>query len=91
MCLKQSFSHSKWVLEEILSLTVFSNCVPSSSKFNTTFLLNCTKFCNVFLGYWIGNLMRIPNICLKYQFFYFKWILHAILSLTVFLNSVSDS
>jgi len=37
MCLKQSFSHSKWVLQAILSLTVFSNL-------NTAFLPDCTGF-----------------------------------------------
>jgi len=32
MCLKQSFSHSKWVLQAILSLTVLSSCVSDSSS-----------------------------------------------------------
>jgi len=49
MCLKQSFSHSKWVLQAILSLTVLSNCVSDSSIFDTTFLPDCTRFFNVFL------------------------------------------
>jgi len=44
MCLKQSFSHSKWVLEAILYLTVFSNCVSSSSNLNTAFLPHCIAF-----------------------------------------------
>jgi len=48
MCLKQSFSYSKWILKAILSLTIFSNCVFGSSNFDTTFLLDYTKFCSVF-------------------------------------------
>jgi len=61
MCLKQSFSHSKWVLPAILSLTVFSNWVSDSSSFDTAFLPDCSKCCGVFSCYWIGNLMRIPK------------------------------
>jgi len=38
MCLKQSFSHCKWVLQAILSLTVLSNCVFDSSNFDPTFI-----------------------------------------------------
>jgi len=48
MCLKMFFSRSKWVLQAILSLTVLSNCVSSSSKFDTAFLSHSTKFCSVF-------------------------------------------
>jgi len=44
MCLKLSFYHSKWVLEAILSLTVFSNCVSDSLNLNTAFLTDCTVF-----------------------------------------------
>jgi len=51
MCLKELFSHSKWVLQAILSLSVFSNWVSGSSKFDTIFLCDCTKFFSVFLGY----------------------------------------
>jgi len=51
MCLKLSFSHSKWVLQAILSLTVLSNCVFGISNFDTAFLSDCTNFCSVFLGY----------------------------------------
>jgi len=47
MCLKPSFSSSKWVLQEILSLTVLANCVSANSNFDTAFLPNCTKFCSV--------------------------------------------
>jgi len=47
MCLKQSFSHSRWVLQANLSMTVFSNCVSDSSNFDTAFFPDCTKFCNV--------------------------------------------
>jgi len=48
MCLKLSFSHSKWVLQAILSLTVVSNCVSGISNFDTVFLSDCTKFSSVF-------------------------------------------
>jgi len=64
MCVKQSFSHSKWVL----SLTVLSNCVSVSSNFDTAFLSYCTKFWSVFSGYWINNLIRILKMCLKQSF-----------------------
>jgi len=49
LCFKQSFSHSKWVLQAMLSLTVLSNCVSVSSNFDTAFLFDCTKSCSVFL------------------------------------------
>jgi len=48
MYLKPSFSHSEWVLDSILSLTVLSNFVSDSSNFGITFLPDCTKFCSVF-------------------------------------------
>jgi len=48
MCLKQSFSHSKWVLQEIMSLTVQSNCVLGSLNFDTALVPDCTKSCSVF-------------------------------------------
>jgi len=44
MCLKLSFSHYKWVLHAILSLTVFANCVSDGSRFDTVFLSDCTNF-----------------------------------------------
>jgi len=47
MCLKQLFSNSKWIFQEILSLTVLSNCVSGSSNFDTAFLPDCTKFRSV--------------------------------------------
>jgi len=84
MCLKQSFSHSKWVLHAILFLTVLSNCVSGSSNFDTAFLPDCTKFCNVLSGYWIGNLMGIPKMFIKQSF---SQVLHTIFSLTVKLCS----
>jgi len=59
MCLKQSFSYSNWDLPAILFLTILSNCVFDNSNFATTFLLDYTKFCSVFLGCWIENLVRI--------------------------------
>jgi len=42
MCLKQSLSYFKRVLPAIFPLIVLSNCVPSSSNFNTAFLPDCT-------------------------------------------------
>jgi len=48
MCLKQSFSYFKWVLQAILSLTVLSNWDTCSSNFDTAFFLDCTEFCSVF-------------------------------------------
>jgi len=91
MCLKQSFSHSNGVLQSILSLTVLLNCVFGSSNFDTDFLLYYTKFYSVFSGYWIGNLMNIPKMCLKQSFSHSKWVLQVILLLTVLLNRVSGS
>jgi len=44
MCLKQSFSYSKWVLQAILSLAVFSNCFSGNSDFDTDFLSDCIIF-----------------------------------------------
>jgi len=48
MCLKQSFSRSKCVLQAILSLTVLSNCFLGSSNFDTAFFPDCTQFFSVF-------------------------------------------
>jgi len=48
MCLKRSFSHFQLVLQEILSLTVFSNCVSESSNFDTAFVLDSTQFLSAF-------------------------------------------
>jgi len=84
MCLKLLFSHSKWVLQVFLSLTVLLNCVSVSSNFDSAFLPDCTTFCSVFSCYWIGNLMRIPKMCLKLSFSHSQWALQVILSLTVF-------
>jgi len=42
-------------------LTVLSNYVSDSSNFAIPFLPDCTKFCRVFSGYWIGNLMRFQK------------------------------
>jgi len=44
MCLKQSFSYSKWILPAILSLTVLLHYVSGSSNFDTAFLPHYTKF-----------------------------------------------
>jgi len=44
MYLKQTFSHSKWVLQGIFSLTVLSNCLSGSSNFDTAFLSDCTRY-----------------------------------------------
>jgi len=35
MCLKQSFSHSKWGQQAILSMIVLSNCVSGNLNFDT--------------------------------------------------------
>jgi len=83
MYLKQSFSHSKWVLQTILSATVYSNSVFGSSNFDTAFLPDCTKFCSIFLCYQIGNLMRIPKMYLKQSFSYSKWVLQAIVGCSI--------
>jgi len=91
MCLKPSFYHSKWVLQSILFLTVLSNCVSFGSNFDTAFLPDFTKFCTVFSGYWIGNLMRISKMCFKQSISYWKCVLPAIMSLTVLTNCVSGS
>jgi len=42
MCLKESFSHSKWVLQAIWSLTVFSKRLSDSLYFDTIFLQDFT-------------------------------------------------
>jgi len=47
MCLKESFSYYKWVLQIILSLSVLSNCLSGSSNFDRDFLDNSTKLCSV--------------------------------------------
>jgi len=74
-----------------LSLTVLSNTIFGSSNFDTAFLPDCTKFCSVFSGYWIGNLINISKIYLKQSFSHSKWVLQGILSLTVLSNCVSGS
>jgi len=93
MCLELSFSYAKWILQAILSLAVLSisNCVSGSSNFDIVFLLDCTKFCSVFTGYWIGNLMRIPKIWLKLSISHFKRVGQEISSLSVISNCVSGS
>jgi len=65
MCLKLSFSHYKWVLQVILSLTVFLNYLFGNSNIDTTFLPDCTKFCSLLSFYLIGNLMMIPKMYIK--------------------------
>jgi len=40
MCLEQSFSDFKWILQAILSLIVLSNYVSGSSNVDTTFFLD---------------------------------------------------
>jgi len=47
ICLKLSFSSSKWVLHAILPLTVLSKCVAGSLNFDTVFLPDCTESCSV--------------------------------------------
>jgi len=82
MCLKLSLSPSKSFLQAVLSLTVFSNCISGSSTFTPVFSLTVSNF-EVVSCYWIGNLMRILKICLKLSFSHSKWVLQAILSLSV--------
>jgi len=84
--LKPLFPYYKWVLHELLSLTAFPNSVSVSSNFNTAFLPDCSKFFNAFLCHWIGDLIRISKMCLKQSLSYYKWVLFAILSLTVLSN-----
>jgi len=55
MCLKLLLSHPKWVW-----------VVSSSSKFDTAFIYDATKFCSIFSGYWIGYLVRILKVCVKH-------------------------
>jgi len=51
MCIKPSFSYSKWVLQGILCLTVLSNYVFGSSNFDIPFLSDCIKFYSGFSVY----------------------------------------
>jgi len=44
MYLKQSFSHSKWVLQAILSLTILSNCVLAVQILTSLFSLTVPNF-----------------------------------------------
>jgi len=55
-------------------LTDFSNCVSDSLNFDTDFFTDRTKFCRVFSYYWVGNLVRIPKMCLKQSFSHYKWL-----------------
>jgi len=49
LCLKQSFSHSKWGLQAILSLIVLSNSVSGSLNFDTPlFSLTVPNFVMIF-------------------------------------------
>jgi len=50
MCLKQSFSHSKCVLQSNLFLTVFSNRLSDSLYIDTTFLQKYNRFCSFFMS-----------------------------------------
>jgi len=43
MCLKQSFSYSKWVLQTILFLTVLLNCETTISTLNNSKTVKVTK------------------------------------------------
>jgi len=74
-----------------LSLTVLSNFVSGSSKFDMSlFYLTVPNFV-FFLRYWIGNLIRILKMCFKQSFSYPKRDLQAILFLIVLSNCVSGS
>jgi len=81
MCFKRLFFHCKWVLQAISSLTLLSNWLSGSSNFDIAFLTDCTRFFRVFLSYRIGNLMRIPKMCLELSFSQFNWVLQAILTI----------
>jgi len=74
-----------------MALTLLSNCVSGSSNFDTTFLSDCTKFCNIFSCHLIENLMGIPKMWLKPSFSHSKWVLQAILALAAISNCVSGS
>jgi len=78
MCLKKLFSHFKWVLQAISSLSSFQTVFLANSNFDTAFLPDCTQYCSVFSGYQIGNLMRIPKLCVKQSFSYYKWVWQAL-------------
>jgi len=90
MCLKQAFFDFKWVLQAILSLSVLSNRFLTIQTLTPVFYLTF-PILSVFFFWWIINLMRIPKICLKQAFFDSKWVLQAILSLSVLSNRVSDN
>jgi len=49
ICLKQSFSHSKWGQQAILSVIVLSNCVSGNLNFDTPlFSLTVPNFVMLF-------------------------------------------
>jgi len=39
--------------------------VSGSATFDTAFLPDCIRFFSILSGYWIGNLMITPKVCLK--------------------------
>jgi len=51
------------------------NCVFCNTNFDSVFLSDCNQFFSVFLDYVIGNLMRIPKMCLKLRLDDSKWVL----------------
>jgi len=87
MLLKQSVTHSKWVLTAILSLTVLSNCVSASSNFDTDFL----RLYQTFYCFFRLLNRKLNEDSKKQSFSHFKWILHMILSLTVLSTCVFGS
>jgi len=44
MCLKLSFSHSKWALQAILCVTVLENCVSGGQTLTRLFYLTVLYF-----------------------------------------------
>jgi len=71
--------------------TVLSNCVSGSSNFDTVFLLCCTKLYSVFFRLLNRKFNEDFKNVLKRIIFSLQVGLPTILSLTVFLNWVSDS
>jgi len=59
------------------------SCHFYSLHFDSAFFPDCTKLYNIFVGYWIGNLIRISKMCSKRFCGHYKWMLQAILTQTV--------
>jgi len=88
MCLKQSFFTPSGSYKWFCSWLSFQTVFLAVQILTPLFFTDCTKFCSTFSSYWIGNLMRIPKMCLKQLFSNSKWVFQTILSLTVLSNCV---